>query len=421
MIVEKLLLHVLIVLAPVLIHSLFFSHRPIGRPSFFVGILHGLTGSLCILFAYESFGLYWDLRYVPLILAFLYGGMRGGFTALGLLLAARIYAGGEALVFGIFSAFIAAIGPVLISAKFNRYEWKWKRLMWAMLAGVWTVFVQLLILIGYLNFSDGFGFIPAKLLYFVAVFGLIQITGAGFAALLHEASMERFRMQEKIFRAEKLNTLGEMAASIAHEVRNPLTVVKGFLQLMQADDRQGKFPYLPLVLSELDRAEAIISDYLNFAKPKLEKMEVFDLGEFLDDMVQLLNPLSIKKSVALTGKMETGIQIRTDRNKLRQAVINLMKNAIEATPPGGRVSVTLSAAGTEAEIKISDTGKGMTTEQLARIGSLYYSTKEEGTGLGTMVSLSIIEAMGGKTVYASQPGVGTEVKVFLKRNESHGG
>ncbi|WP_249291969.1 ATP-binding protein [Metabacillus flavus] len=414
MIIEKLLLHVLIVLAPILIHSLFFSDRQIGRPSYFIGMLHGLTGSLCMLFAYESFGLFWDLRYVPLVLATLYGGMRGGLVVLAALLLTRTYLGGDALLFGYLSALLAAAGPMLIVYRFNKAETKWKRVRWAILAGLWPALVQLSILFSYIGVSDKYEILPSKLIYFIVIFGIIQVIASGFAALLHEASIEKYRLHEEIFRSEKLNTLGEMAASIAHEVRNPLTVVKGFLQLMQADDKKGQHTYLPLVLSELDRAESIISDYLNFAKPQLEKLETFELGGFLRDVVQLLNPLALKKGIVLSCQTDAAITLETDRNQLRQAIVNLIKNAIEATPEEGSVIVSMKSFGPEAEIKIADTGTGMTKEQLAKLGSLYYTTKETGTGLGTMVSLGIIDAMGGKTVYSSQPGKGTVVKICLQ-------
>ncbi|MGD7008725.1 ATP-binding protein [Metabacillus sp. 84] len=413
MIVEKLLLHVLIVLAPIQIHSVFFSERSIGRTSYLIGILHGFSAALCILFAYEGLGFFWDLRYVPLVLAFLYGGLHSGFIVLAAIFIMRPFVGGDALLYGYLIAILSAAGPMLAGKSFNKTEKKWQRVMWAVLAAFWAVIIQQGVVLSYMTASNADIVYTAEVSYFIFILGAIQMLGSGFAALLHEASIERNRLQEEIFRAEKLNTLGEMAASIAHEVRNPLTVVKGFLQLIKADDKKGNLPYLPLILSELDRAESIISSYLNFAKPQLEIVETFELSNFLKDVRQLLNPLALKKGVTLTCQAETKIILETDRNQLRQAMINLIKNAIEATPESGSVAILLSVEGEKAEITVADTGIGMTKEQLAKLGSLYYSTKEKGTGLGTMVSLGIIDAMEGKTVYKSQPGIGTTVKISL--------
>jgi two-component system sporulation sensor kinase B len=221
-------------------------------------------------------------------------------------------------------------------------------------------------------------------------------------------------MKVEIQRTEKLNTLGELAASIAHEVRNPLTVVKGFLQLMQQDERGKNYDYLSLVLSELGRAEAIINDYLNFAKPQFEKLEEFSLVHVLSEVKMLLEPFAVKQGVQLESSLDTSnFHLLTDRNQLKQALVNLIKNAIEATPEGGKVTITYKHKDHHAYIYITDTGKGMDHEQLARIGTLFYTTKDKGTGLGTSVSLRIIETMKGKVSYQSKLGIGTQVTMIL--------
>jgi two-component system, sporulation sensor kinase B len=111
----------------------------------------------------------------------------------------------------------------------------------------------------------------------------------------------------------------------------------------------------------------------------------------------------------LTG----GFNLFTDRNQLKQALVNLIKNAIEATSEGGKVTITLKQIDHHAYIYIADTGKGMNHEQLSRIGTLFYTTKDKGTGLGTSVSLRIIETMKGKVSYMSKLGIGTEVTMIL--------
>jgi two-component system sporulation sensor kinase B len=183
---------------------------------------------------------------------------------------------------------------------------------------------------------------------------------------------------------------------------------------MQQEEKGKHYEYLSLVLSELDRAESIISDYLNFAKPKFEKIEAFLLKEVLTEVVMLLEPLAAKQGVQLESELDSsGFTLITDRNQLKQALVNLIKNAIEATSEGGKVSVHNKVDSNHASILIVDTGKGMTPEQLSRIGTLFYTTKDKGTGLGTSVSLRIIETMNGKVSYKSVPGVGTEVRMVL--------
>jgi two-component system sporulation sensor kinase B len=169
-----------------------------------------------------------------------------------------------------------------------------------------------------------------------------------------------------------------------------------------------------LVLSELGRAEAIIHDYLNFAKPKLDKIEQFQLIDALTEVISLLDPLAMKKGVQIESKLNNSdINLKTDRSQLKQAIVNFIKNAIEATEQGGKVTIRLDQENKFGYIYITDTGKGMTEEQLSRIGTLFYTTKEKGTGLGTSVSIRIIETMNGKVIYKSEQGIGTEVKLIL--------
>jgi two-component system sporulation sensor kinase B len=326
------------------------------------------------------------------------------------ILGTRTYMGGDALLFGYISALLSALVPFLMVRKFNRLRTKKKRITLSVLVGLWPDIVMLSILFVFLftqpEFSGG-----ANLLLYILPFGLIQVIGVGFASMLHEAVLERELMKREIMSSEKLNTLGELAASIAHEVRNPLTVVKGFLQLMQNEEQ--KYPYIPLVLSELGRAESIINDYLNFAKPEFKKIEQVDLAELITEVMMLLNPLAIKSDVSLDSFLEKNINMDTDKNQLKQVLVNIIKNAIEATQQDGRVFIKLLVSNNETMIIIKDNGKGMSKEQLERIGTLFYSTKDKGTGLGTTVSLRIIETMNGKVSYASELGIGTEVKVVF--------
>ncbi|WP_137791499.1 ATP-binding protein [Bacillus sp. E(2018)] len=411
MIVEKLLLHVLIVLAPVLSYSFLFEHRKIGRSPYFLGLLYGSAASLCMYFAYYDSSLYWDLRYVPVVLSIFYGGPISGIITIAALMLTRTAMGGETL----FLAYIVAVISCAVPFFIYKYFWKSnpkKRIQLSIIIGSWPALVQLIILLIYLYFNQDFLVFDQKLFLYIGVFGTIQILAVVFAAVLNESVIERNLMKDEIRRSEKQHTLGELAASIAHEVRNPLTVVKGFLQLMEGEDERHKH-YYPLILSELGRAENIISDYLNFAKPEFKKIETFPLPLLVMELSILLNPYALKEGISLTHTIESDAVLTTDRNQLKQALINILKNAVEATPKEGRVSIKLMEEDETVKIIVRDTGKGMTKEQLARVGSLFFSTKEQGTGLGTMVSTRIIESMGGKVDYTSKIGKGTKVSVTL--------
>ncbi|RXZ00492.1 sensor histidine kinase [Fictibacillus sp. S7] len=412
MLTEKLLLHVLMVLAPVLGYGFFFEKKHFFSSPYLWGALQSICAAFCMIFAHEEGGLYWDLRYVALILAFLYGGKVSGGMVLATILVCRTALGGEALLFALAGIVLAALTPFLLSSTFRNYH-PYKRVKIAMLVGVWPTVVQIFILLSYTAYSGEINSTLVDSVYRVLPFGIIGVLGVGTAARLNELIIERTLMKQEIEKAEKLNTMGELAASIAHEVRNPLTVVKGFLQLMQKDDKDHHFSYIPLVLSELGRAEVIINDYLNFAKPEFKKLEHFSLSQILSEVCMLLNALAVKQGVELKWGGTEEAFLFTDRNQLKQALVNVIKNAIEATPGGGTVTVALSLSGDRAVVSITDTGNGMTPEQLSRIGTLFYTTKEKGTGLGTTVSVKIIESMQGKISFKSETGKGTEVTLRL--------
>jgi two-component system, sporulation sensor kinase B len=412
MLAEKLLLHLLITLAPVHFFSYFLEYKQKKYSPFLCGLLCGATASICLIFSYEKYGFYWDLRYVPIILSFLYcGPVSGGITVFIYLTTRTLMHGGN-LLFAFIGCGASIIAPLLVMRIFKDFSPN-KRILMVIIVGIWPPIVSFISLLVYLSLHENSHY-SMPFGYDIFLLGFIQILSLGLSTKVIESSYEKRRLKDEMKRAEKLNTLGELAASIAHEVRNPLTVVKGFLQLMQKEEHGKKYEYFSLVLSELGRAEAIINDYLNFAKPKLDKIEQFPLINVIKEVISLLDPLAMKKGVQIESKLNNiDINLTTDRSQLKQALVNFIKNAIEATEQGGNVTIRLILEKKLGCIFISDTGKGMSEEQLSRIGTLFYTTKEKGTGLGTSVSIRIIEAMKGKVVYKSELGFGTEVKLIL--------
>ncbi|MBT2640757.1 ATP-binding protein [Bacillus sp. ISL-41] len=411
MLAEKLLLNVLIILLPIFIHSVLFDNKSIGKSPYLCGVLQSAAVFLSLAFSYEEGGLFWDLRYVPMVLAFLYGGPIAGAMVWVTYLGTRTIMGGD-LLLGYASGFLAALIPFIFMKKFWTFEAK-KRIRTVVLVGLWPSFSMLMILVVSIIINGAIAEDTNQIMMNVAIFGAIQVFAVWIAAILHESLIEKDLMRKEILRAEKLNTLGELAASIAHEIRNPLTVVKGFLQMMHKQEKGNNHYYLSLVLTELGRAESIINDYLNFAKPQFEKLEDAELAEIIAEVTLLLEAFAAKEGVQVNVQFEWAIYVKTDRNQLKQALVNIIKNAIEATDDGGEVNISQVSGVNETYIVVSDTGKGMDSAQLARLGTLFYTTKDKGTGLGTSVSIKIIEAMGGAISFKSEKGVGTEVTIIL--------
>lgn len=411
MLLEKLFLNILIVLAPVLVYTAFGEKWRHDR-SPMMGLLQGTASFLCLLFSYYELELYWDLRYVPLTISAIYGGPIAGIINFVMILAARTYLGGNALLFGYISITLAFIAPLIASFKLKELTGK-KRMKATILVSLLPSVVMLFILISYTMMNRVQKSIDFHPVSAIVCFVILQVLGTWLSAMLLEFNHERSLMKAEIQRAEKMKTLGELAASIAHEVRNPLTVVRGFLQLMRPNEHGKNQQYLDIALDELGRTESIINDYLNFSKPKLTKLESFSVTDLLNNIVILLTPMASKSGISIISSVEDSISLYTDRGQLQQAIVNVVKNAVEAAPVNGEVKVNLTRLSGHAEIKISDNGKGMTKEQLSRIGTLFFSTKDVGTGLGTALAMRIIESMNGNIVYESEKGIGTTVKITL--------
>jgi len=215
-------------------------------------------------------------------------------------------------------------------------------------------------------------------------------------------------------KSEKLNIVSELAASVAHEVRNPLTVVRGFIQLLESTEDVKNKDYMRLVLAELDRAEQIISDYLNLARPQIEKKEHICLSAQLIEMTTLMSSFAAMQGVYLQVEISESLYTIGDKTKLKQAIMNVVKNGIEAIQGNkGYLKVTAMQKDETIVIRVKDSGVGMTKEQLARLGQPYYSLKEKGTGLGLMVTFSILQAHNGTLEYKSESGKGTEAIIIL--------
>ncbi|WP_411504549.1 ATP-binding protein [Brevibacillus centrosporus] len=252
---------------------------------------------------------------------------------------------------------------------------------------------------------------------------ILQAVIIGVCVYAMEFLQSYFYMQEEVVKSEKTKIVSDMAASVAHEIRNPLTTVRGFIQLLAADDvdKQKKQFYQRICLEELDRAQLIISDYLSLAKPDPESIEAICVHEEITYLSNLLITYANYNNIQIHKVLpeDQALQIIGDRYKFRQALINIGKNAIEALRDGGMLEIKASKKNDHIIINLNDTGIGMTAEQIKRLGTPYYSTKEKGTGLGTMVSFGIIKKMNGKIEITSEPGKGTEYKlIFPSSSES---
>ncbi|MFF2094155.1 PAS domain S-box protein [Paenibacillus sp. NPDC058174] len=223
----------------------------------------------------------------------------------------------------------------------------------------------------------------------------------------------RNRMEDLLRNSEKLTTVGQLAAGVAHEIRNPLTTLRGFLQLQQQSKKLNS-EHTSLMLSELDRINLIVGEFLILAKPQATRFTTKDVRTVLKEVMSLLDSEAHMYNVVFSHSLtDASCLVSCEENQLKQVFINLLKNGIEAMPSGGRIHAHVARKQDQITISITDEGIGIPEEMIAKIGSPFFTGKESGTGLGMMISQRIIHSHEGLMEIQSQVNVGTTVTIML--------
>lgn len=226
---------------------------------------------------------------------------------------------------------------------------------------------------------------------------------------------ERKEMELQLRKSDTLNVVGELAAGIAHEIRNPMTALKGFIQLLQGSIKEDYSMYFNVIMSELKRIESIITEFLVLAKPQAIQYQQNDICKIMQDTIDLINVQAMMHNVQIVADFAPQLPfIYCEPNQLKQVFINILKNAIEVMPKGGDITVRIRQIdGNHIRISITDQGCGIPHDKIKKLGEPFYTTKERGTGLGLMVSYKIIEEHQGKIDVESEVGVGTTFHITL--------
>ncbi|MFJ7825935.1 ATP-binding protein [Psychrobacillus sp. NPDC096623] len=360
---------------------------------------------LCFVFTYqlEGMNVVFDLRKIPFIIGSLYMGL-GPFLAAFIMLVRGflgidygfwmtvLYYGGLAFLFW-------RISPWFLKRSSKQ------RILFSIGVTFLFSFAQ--------TFSFGIWHLPHSSSKVLFVFLVIQPIGVGIISYIIEEIFMNIQLRQRTMKSKRLEAVERMGAAISHEIRNPLTAAIGFVQLLQNDaiSKENHNQYISIIKNELKSAERVIQEYLNFSNPEIKSMEPLVLQEELKQVVQLLQPLAKRNSVKIVSNFSQVEEIEGDKQKFHQCLVNIMKNAIEAMPKGGILTVETESTPTTVSILIKDTGSGMTLEQVNRLGEPYYSTKgSKGTGLGVMVVYSIVRAMNGTIHVESEIGEGTTFK-----------
>lgn len=232
----------------------------------------------------------------------------------------------------------------------------------------------------------------------------------------HEAGemLESMREDLVVQLLERTRSLETVSSRVAHELKNPLAAVKAIVQLLQRSASEGSRERLEVLHSEIARMERIIADYMTFSRPLQDLTpEQVEIDRLAHEVLAVLEARAADAGVVLVHEGDA-ITIQGDPLRLKEALLNLVSNALEATPTGGRVRVGhLQRLDGGAEITVTDSGRGMAADVLGRIGTPFYTTREAGTGLGVLLAKRVIGQHGGEVCYESELGRGTTVTVRL--------
>ena len=260
---------------------------------------------------------------------------------------------------------------------------------------------------------------PQIFLYLLFIILLFIITITSILWLLKEGEkiIEKNRALRELEREKELKLA---LFKLTHEIKNPIAVCKGYLEMVNIENKEKLKKYLPIIKDEINRTLLVINDFSDYGKLQIDKEEV-DLEMLLDDIKETLEPLLKEKKVKANFIIkEEELYAELDYNRMKQVLINLIKNAIEAKDDEWqlKITTTIKKVKEEIQIKVEDTGIGISKENLEKIDKIFYTTKEHGTGIGVALSKEIVERHKGSIIYQSTLGKGTKVTILLPIKEN---
>ncbi|UAL48859.1 ATP-binding protein [Sutcliffiella horikoshii] len=409
--IKPLIVNITIIFSLMFNANLFFpfsKRKPLNfKQQTILGLFSAFSAKLCMLYPIETLeDTNFDFRMIPILIVTLYGGWYPGLLCTAIVVMLRYLIGGEYVYVGIAVSILALGIGVLFRSGFLRSA---NKVLYGVIVISFYYLVYIFILFSTVSFLD----INFYIVYFLA----FSLTFTALIYTVEKLIIANQQFDETLY-LDKLSTVSQMAAAFAHEIRNPITTVRGFIQFINSDTKDENLKqFAPLILDELDRTNKIITNYLTVARPTNFTLSYIDVNKALQDSVELLRPFGSYRNVSIDLKLEGEHYIYSDEQHLKQVLMNIIKNGIEAVEEeqGGYVKIVKKPADERGQIEITfvDNGIGMSEEQLEKLGLPYYTTKTKGTGLGSMITNRLIHEMKGKIHYESKVHNGTSVTVIL--------
>ncbi|MFD2370584.1 ATP-binding protein [Brevibacillus sp. GCM10020057] len=406
---KDVILQLFFVLIPFVFFNIYYRDKMRNYSRAFILVTSSISLFLGMTFAASvKEGVIFDVRYVIMFFGLVHGGIRTGLILLGEFAVYRLYLGGEGTLVALINSICSFSVSLLM---YKTYKLTHRKSLFVLMTGF--IFSINALALTYAYFPLYF---VKNLTYHLVVITTQNSLGIWILMSLFSKAISDKELFIRHAQNEKIETMSHVAASLAHEVRNPLTAVKGFLRLMQENptDLAKSQQYMNICMDEIQRTEMILSEYLAISKPLTIRHESVDVVELLKVMREVMSPFAILHNVELEVRTpELSVNIMANPDEIKQVLVNFIKNAIEACANvrKGRVHLALSVEEGKAVLVIKDNGVGMDEGQIKRLGSIYFSTKSSGTGLGLTYSYHVIHTLGGTVSVNSKPNVGTKFSI----------
>ncbi|HSI68381.1 MAG TPA: ATP-binding protein [Planococcus sp. (in: firmicutes)] len=400
--------NIFFIIFPIILYQMFATA---GRRSFFgshrviLTVMFSISIILCMIFPYQFLTeeYRFDLRQVPMIVGALYGGPVVSAVLFLVASGGRVIIGGDGMYIAILNQLVIAVFVPMLRGTYMRLT-RFGKVNLVFIISIASLLFNMFA--GYLFFGDPIhDLIGIWLMLMLNQGAMIVLT-----ALLIEHNLRQDYLLNSLMKHEKLETVSHFAASVSHELRNPIQSIKGFVQLLHSHEypREKQQEFHETILKEINVAEGLIEDYLVFAKPTYGQMKTISLAEEINQALKVMGPFANVNQVDIRlVECDRQARIQADPQKFQQALINIIRNGIEAMPNGGLFSIRVWKFQEEVRIELTDQGIGMTKDEAMRLGEPYFSTKTKGTGLGMMVAYSIIKQMRGEIHVNSEKDKGT--------------
>lgn len=274
--------------------------------------------------------------------------------------------------------------------------------------------ISLLVLPYIFNNDMGAHDLAGEIIEIIFYYAIAILTGA---LVERELKIRKKHAQAnlQLERTHHLSMVGQIAAGVAHEIKNPLASIKGSVEILTDDTTNDldKEEFKQIVFSEIKRIDTTVTNFLELSRPKEYTFQKLDLSSLIKTSLKQMNTHAIKFNISIQEQVKEGISIHGDNEKIQQVLLNLLLNAMQASPEGSTIKVNLDKINSQAQLQITDTGEGIPKEVLAKIYDPFFTTKSSGSGLGLSLVKNIVEKHNASIHFQTEEHKGTTVTVLF--------